>query len=304
MRKMLSLGVAVLTGGLLAAGVVPASAQEQPANPAVTASTRNEALRERMATAGQLLELSHTRATLEHWGHMIRVADLASECDCADPEDLGRLTAVWQSAVDRLFDGQRIFDRLQVAIATKFSDAELARMLAFHTSALGRKVNDAMKPPAVSSLDEAAEEKALKAAEKQLKSDPARRAVISEIVKVSGGAKLVVSSLLNIAAGTSIGMASAKSPGQPRPDVEQILEAIEGSRPIMEATLAGVIPAAYQQMLKPLSVKDLKAYRDELATPLAMALRDEVMAVIDREVRVQTVAIGSSVAKELTATRL
>jgi hypothetical protein len=301
MHKTLTLGMVVLAGGFLAAGVVPTSAQERPAS---RTASQDLPKRDRMALAGELFELTHTRLAVNQWGQMIRAADISSACNCGGPQDLGKQTAVWENAVDRLFDGKGIYDKLQLAAATKFTDAELAKMLAFNTSALGRKVNAAMKPPTELNRDAAAEATMLRVAEQQLRANPARRAVMIEIVDAVGAVKFVASSVLNIAAGATIGMASAQPAGRPRPDEELILQTIEGIRPTTERAMASIMPAAYQNLLKSLSLQELKAYRDELRTPMAMALRDEGMAVMDREIRSQTMDIGRSVAKELASTRL
>jgi hypothetical protein len=113
-----------------------------------------------------------------------------------------------------------------------------------------------------------------------------------------------VASLLNIAIGASTGASAAMPSGQPRAGADQLIAEIEARREPMEIVFKVLVTGMTAANTKALSLKELKRYRDAMAHPTAIEMRDVCMAAFDQEMRAQSMAIGAHFGRDISGRSL
>ena len=296
----LSLGWFIALGGPASAGPDKLK-HERVANQQPGSAKLPEPANERLQLATALLDRLHVPHALQGWKAMLTAA--APDCGCNGPAK-AELATAWTTAVGRAYDSARLYDALRGAMAGSFSPADLRKSLAFRDTPLGRKITALEKPVAVDQKDAASAQLAILQGAQALDADPVRKKVVEEIVAASGGAKTLVATLLNVSIGASTGANAATPAGQPRMSDEQILEAIEARRAPMVQVMKFAIVGMYAVKFKSLSLNELQRYRNEAVSPLEIELRDVFMEAFNRELRAQSIDIGTHFAKEMSGRSL
>lgn len=276
---------------------VPALAGERAINPDGERSVDKSAL---VAT---LLDRARLGAAIEAWQQMLMSADSVPECACDDDARRERFAAAWQAAVRSAFDARTIIAEFETGYATAFSVGELAELLAFFDTPLGRKVG-AIEQAVEAETSEADALAAMAASMQALEAMPERKMVLKKLTARMGGEEAIVEMFVNLGIGTALGAAAATPAGRPRIDEATIVAEVEQGREELRKTMAAAVIAQNAWMYRSLSLAELEQYDALYATPLWRRSTALSILLFNRAMRKQALAIGAAFAREWNAESL
>lgn len=255
--------------------------------------------RKQAELAAVLLDKTYAREVIEAWRRILLNPSALPNCDCGSVAQ-AKINAAWQAAVNRAFNAEGALSLIRQTIADSFTATELAEMVRFRETALGRKLSELEKPPA-SEWDEQAFLAEVSRMRKVLAVDVRRRKMLEEITQAMGGVEAQVDVLTNISLGSALGAQTAQPEGQPRWMLDEIISMVEASRSTLRETLKPIVLYHNASIYKSLTRQELRAYRDVLVSDLGRRASRIGLDALNKAMRAQALSIGERFSREFNA---
>lgn len=300
----MSLQRSLMAAGLALASVLapqPSFARERAA-PTVQSEAGT-----RQALAAEITQLMDYAGAVDAWKKAMLAAQAIGQCGCGVPKEVqAKMTDAWGKAVNDEFNVQEVVTVLEQTAAETLSVQEMREVVAFRKSPLGLKLRaiEQANRQLPRKTDPAAVEKQLGAARKALDAKPARKALLKKLVELAGGSRSMADLSINMSLGTAMGATALKSPNQPGVSPEDVIEMVESMRPMLEKSYDKTLVPFYAQIYARVSDNELKSLIKVMATPPGRKFTAMSNAALSHALRVQTLKMGKSFAREMQGEKI